>query len=66
MKGEVIISYSVVSLSLPRGSLVCFETISTLCAVCIGFVMQGEITHFLVKTRAFGKIKLLLAKPVLL
>lgn len=64
MKGEIIISHSVVSLSLPRGSLVCFETISTLCAGCIGFVTQGEITHFLVKTCAIGRIKLLLAKPV--
>lgn len=66
MKAEVIIFYSVVSLSRPRGSLVRFETISTLCAVSIGFVMQDEITHFLVETRAIGKIKLLLAKPVLL
>lgn len=66
MKGEVLISYSVVSLSVPRGSLVCFKTIFNLCVLCIRFVMQREITHFLVKTCAIGKNKLLLAKPILL
>lgn len=50
MKGEVIISYNVVSLSLPRSALVLYFhthlklTISTLCVFCVGFVMQVKIT----------------------
>ncbi len=51
MRGEVIISYNVVSLSLPRSSRVYFHTrsrltISTFCVFWIGVVMQAKITHF--------------------